>query len=621
MKSKPRFSFSLFFIILLCLTTYLSRSGLGLCQTIKIAGYEVEISGDMKHFGGQWEVEKVAEDLEIFTLRITSRDPAVPPSFSLKWSLPAHDIAGFWSATAGYQKTVSASWAPSRVSSMFARSAPVFTLFGNDNQNRLTVAVSDALNTVTMSCGLREEDGRIYNQNMLFTEKQGKLTQYEIEVRFDTRSIPYYTALQAIPEWWASFPGYAPSQVPECATMPMYSTWYSYHQNVSSDALLKEAEIAGKLGFKAIIVDDGWQTLDSNRGYAYCGDWRPVRLPDMKEFVEKLHEMDMKILLWYAMPFMGEKAEGFERFKGKYLRYWHGQGAYILDPRYPEVREYIITIYKKAMREWDLDGFKLDFVARFVADGETVLEASDGRDFASVNEATDKLMTDILAELKKIKPEVMIEFRQPYIGPLMRKYGNIFRVGDCPNIAVRNRIGSVDLRLLSGGTAVHSDMLMWHYGERAEIAALQFLNILFAVPQVSVRLEDIPRDHFAMIKFLTKYWSENRSILLDGTFEALYPLANYPVISARDEEKKIVAVYTDHIITLDAADPVRRLDIVNAKATEHIIVDLQEDWGRFQYTILDCRGTIVRDELVQLHKGAHRFAVPVSGIIMLQRTE
>ncbi|MFP4199622.1 MAG: hypothetical protein ACLFSO_08540 [Halanaerobium sp.] len=34
----------------------------------------------------------------------------------------------------------------------------------------------------------------------------------------------------------------------------------------------KEAEQAKKFGCEAVIVDDGWQTEDSSRGYAYCGD-------------------------------------------------------------------------------------------------------------------------------------------------------------------------------------------------------------------------------------------------------------------------------------------------------------------------------------------------------------
>ena len=609
-----KWSFTFLFIAIVILECQSS-----LCQTIKCTGYDIEISGDTSNFNLQWDIKKVEPNLEILTIALSSPNPSIPPEFSLQWSLPSHNIAGFWSVTSGYRKTVHASWAPSRVASMLASSAPVFALFGHDNQNRLSVAVSDALNTVRMSCGLREEDGRIYNRIDFFTEKHGKLKLYEVEVRFDKRNVPYYRALQEIPAWWASFPDYKPAFVPEIAKMPMYSTWYSYHQNVSANALLKEAEIAHKLGFKAIIVDDGWQTLDSSRGYAYTGDWQPERMPHMQEFVDALHNQKMKILLWYAVPFMGEKAKNFERFKGKYLRYWNGQGAYVLDPRYPEVREYIINIYKRAMQEWDLDGFKLDFIARFTADQETVLELADKWDFASVNEAADKLMTDIMSELRKIKPDIMIEFRQPYVGPLMRKYGNMFRVGDCPNVAVSNRVGVVDLRLMSGNTAVHSDMIMWHYGETVEIAALQLLNILFAVPQVSVRLEDIPNEHYEMIKFLIGYWNENRSILLNGTFEALYPLANYPIIAGFNGEKKIVAVYSDQVIPLDSSQSWHQLDIVNAKATERIVVYVHQNLGKFNYAIRDCQGNLTEKNVKTLNKGIHSLTIPASGIISLQK--
>ena len=45
--------------------------------------------------------------------------------------------------------------------------------------------------------------------------------------------------------------------------VPMYSTWYNYHQNVDAAVLLKEVAVAKKMGFDSIIVDDGWQTLDT----------------------------------------------------------------------------------------------------------------------------------------------------------------------------------------------------------------------------------------------------------------------------------------------------------------------------------------------------------------------
>ena len=125
----------------------------------------------------------------------------------------------------------------------------------------------------------------------------------------------------------------------------------------------------------------------------------------------------------------------------------------------------------------------------------------------------------------------MIEFRQPYTGPAMRKYGNMLRAADCPNVALINRVATTDLRLLSGKTAVHADMLMWHNSESVENAALQLLNVLFSVPQISVKLADIPKEHFEMVRFYTDYWLKNRDLLLEGEFVPYSPQSNYPMIT------------------------------------------------------------------------------------------
>lgn len=52
----------------------------------------------------------------------------------------------------------------------------------------------------------------------------------------------------------------------------------------------------------------------------------------------------------------------------------------------------------------------------------------------------------------------------------------------------------IDLRLTSGDTAVHSDMLEWSSrGPRLKRRA-QLLNVIFSVPQISVRLADLPEE-------------------------------------------------------------------------------------------------------------------------------
>jgi alpha-galactosidase len=315
---------------------------------------------------------------------------------------------------------------------------------------------------------------------------------------------------------------------------------------------------------------------------------------------------------------VGENSKNYERFKGKYLTYWEGQGTYVVDPRYPEVREFIINTYEKALKEWDLDGFKLDFIARFAANDQTVLTAADGRDYASVNEAVDKLMTDVMSRLRVLKPDILIEFRQPYIGPLMRKYGNMFRATDCPNMAVINRARTADIRLLCGNTAVHSDMFMWHADDSVESAALQILNILFSVPQLSVRLDRIPDNHLEMVKFWIGYWRENRDVLLDGDFIPFNPSAVYPKIMTTTKTKTIVALYNDENVSL-AGIEWENFDVVNAKSSEFVILDLTRDLGNVTVESYTCLGNPVKKRTISLKKGVYRFDVPASGLLTITR--
>ena len=590
-------------------------------RTVTVAGFEVGITSDLAGFDLKTSVVKIADGVERLDLTLRSPEPAQPPRVALKWRIASHDVAGHWMTSRVLNKAIRPDWTSGRLQpTMFAKEAPVSALFSSANRNVLTFAVSDALNTIQIGSGVREEDGWIYNEVIFFSERHKQLVEYTASVLIDRRDVPYESALKAVADWWAAQPGYAPAHVPAAAWGPVYSTWYNYHQSVDSAELLKELEVARQLGFESIIVDDGWQTLDTNRGYAFTGDWKPERMTDMKAFVERSQKLGVKVVLWYAVPFVGKNASMAPRFKDKSLRFTPtGLAAYTLDPRYPEVREYLIDIYRSALREWKLDGFKLDFIDRFVADEQTVLEATGGRDYASVNEGADRLMTDVIAELKKINPDVMLEFRQPYIGPLIRKYGNMFRASDSPNAYVTNRVKSVDLRLLGGTTAVHGDMIMWHETEPVEKAALQLLNILFTVPQVSVKLRGIPKEHLAMTEFYLGYYNRNRDVLVKGDLDAPFPTMNYPAVRGYAGDKQIVALYTDIVLTVDRSRPTARIDVVNAKGSRQVVLSMPQDLGAYRYEIRDCRGRRVTQGQMTLGKGLVELDVPLSGLVSFER--
>ena len=144
-------------------------------------------------------------------------------------------------------------------------------------------------------------------------------------------------------------------------------------------------------------------------------------------------------------------------------------------------------------------------------------------------------------------------------------------------------------------------------------------NVLFSVPQLSVRLEDIPDDHRRMVRFWTSYWRANRATLLDGRFVPRAPMSNYPLVSAHSEAKSIYAVYGGDVVTLDSSVPLRIVDIINARRSDRVVVDAAEDLGRFRYSVHDVLGQELEVGFVDLTRGAHGFDVPPSAVLSFQR--
>lgn len=614
MSASIRFVLFFFAAVFLSSSSSLSEE---VSAPLALADGAVTLEGELGDFKKQLTLTEIADGLQLVTLKLTADKPSPLNELSLKFDFPSVDINGYWNSKQSLDKV---NYYRSSFTSGASAAAPVLSFYNNRLQNRITFAVSDALNPIQFSCGVKEEDVRFYASLELFTVKTPPTTQYELQLRIDTRNAPYYAVLKDVAQWWESMPDYRPATVPDVARRPMYSTWYSYHQNLDAEKIVAECKLARKLGCYAVIVDDGWQTNDTSRGYAYTGDWQPERLTNMREFVDRVHAEDMRVVLWYSLPFMGEKANNYDRFKGKYLYHWDSQGTYVLDPRYPEVRQFMVDTYEKALVEWKLDGFKLDFIGWFKTYSDTELTATDGRDFASVAEATDHLMTEITSRLRKIRPDVLLEFRQPYVGPVMRKYGNMFRGVDCPNNAAANRNEIANLRLLSGDTAVHSDMFIWRDEEPTEAAALQILNILFSVPQISVRLDEISPVHRAMVRHWLGYWNDNREILLDGKFLPGNPGANYPSLSAVSEAKQITALYETQAAKQTAGE-VTAFDVINATGEESLFVDLSQPWENCTITLVDATGKEIDQRIETLDRGIHRFQVPRSGMLTLRATK
>ncbi|QJD86820.1 glycoside hydrolase family 36 protein [Cohnella herbarum] len=584
--------------------------------------------------GAAYSLDKVseAEGLERVTIKLSFPEAAVPPVIRLKWSHPIRDIQHFWHPGSGRNRGLSADWATG-FKTRATYNAPVGCLFNNTGRNRLTFAFSDALNPLILKAGVNEETAVFHCEVTLFGEQAAPIDNYEAVLTVDTRDIPYYEALGAVERWWSEMPGYKPASVPEVARVPMYSTWYSFHQRLNPDEIEEQCRLALALGCGAVIVDDGWQTSDNNRGYAYCGDWKVSedKIPAMKAHVARVHELGMSYLLWYSVPFVGKESRAWRALQDKMLYVNEELGAGIVDPRYPQVREYLIRTYENAVTEWDLDGLKLDFVDTFRlpersgnaggagseggSGAGSGAEAHPEMDYVSVPEAVDRLLSDIMLRLQAVKPDIMIEFRQSYTGPLMRKYGNIFRATDCPSDSLTNRVRTLDLRLVSGDTAIHSDMVMWHPEEPVESAALQIVNVLFSVPQISVMIDRLPAEHREMLAFWLRFWQEHREVLLDGKLEPAHPEMLYPLVKASSDKYVLYASYSREVVSLEAGR--RSTILVNGTLYDRIAIEVRTDMGKSRLRIRNCKGELIDERTLELGEGLHSIAVPPAGLVTI----
>lgn len=242
---------------------------------------------------------------------------------------------------------------------------------------------------------------------------------------------------------------------------------------------------------------------------------------------------------------------------------------------------------------------------------------ANGRDYADVNAAVSRLIDDMRTALDAARPGVLIEFRQQYIGPGLRRLGNLFRAFDCPNDSATNRLRTTDVRLIGGSSLVTADMTTWHPDESVELAALQLTNTLFSVLQLSVRLAEQPADKTEMIRFWTAYYNENQRLLLRGNLRASSPLENYPLLSVRDGAQMIVGLYGNALVRIPSG--IDQLDLINGRVDEDVVMILEDGAVPLRAESFDCRGRSAGS--ITLSPGCNLIKVPSCGLLRVVEQE
>ncbi len=533
---------------------------------------------------------------------------------TVRLDVPLGDAVGYWHPNAGSDRTLPADWSPWRHVSL-VESAPAGCLYDTAGRALLAFATDRTVALTGVRFGVSEEHKRFGVWLRL------PLTAGETyRIRLLPPGGTVAGTLRALRRWFAALPGGEPMPTPEFGRTPVYSTWYSFTQDVCAADVEREAALAAELGFGQLFLDDGWQRYGSGRGYSGCGDWRPDpdKFPDLRTHVETVHALGLRQVLWIAPLLLGERSDVFP-WLSRFATHWSPTlECWILDPRHVEVRDHVLRTCLQLVDEFGLDGLKADFLDEAMVYAGTRGTQDSARDgyLPDVGAALAAMLTDLREGLRDRRgDEFVIELRQRYTGPAMTAFGNLLRANDCPADAVANRVRTLDIALLAPGGTVHSDMLMWDPQADADVVARQFHGALHAVPQISARLAELPDAHRDALAFWLSTWRALRPTLLSGHYEPGRPDQLYPQVIATGDDRCVITCFVDRIVPL--CPDLRQVSLINATSAHQLFLDLDAPWT-VHLSPHDAQGRAQAPLIRELTPGLNTVDVPPGGLCHLR---
>ena len=573
---------------------------------------KINISGSLRPFKPSIEIEQIAVDQYQVWIRLHTSVPSLPPEFSITFKFPRDKINQLWNSQTWSNKSFFS--LPS-----YDRAAADFSVISGltlNDQNQITFTCDDRFDSRFTSTFVQEKNDTLEFGLGFFEDNPplSNMLDYDVRILLDFRNIHFSDAVYEASEWRFKEVFDQVALDSQHTEVPVFSTWYPMQRNIPIENITRELDSLETFGFKSILLDDGWQSLVNLKvDTTYLYD--ESSLKTMELFNEKRIAMGLKLYYWYSIPFMGGNPIVSEEFKGKYLRFKVPQQIYVLDPRYADVRQHLISTYYNFYKGWQFDGFWFDFLNDFYPNKGVTITEDLGRDFVDVKLAVDTMMSMMTSRLKTINPNIFMGQHFSPVGPNRNNYQNFLTgfVGVNSTNLVREKM--VNNRLLYGRYTPFMEVMSVHPRDKSEDVARKFQSIMFGNPHLSFFISTLPEDTKQTIHFWLNYWKENREVLMDSEFEPQKVSNYYPVIKVENKQKTIYTVYDDYTLSLPSVLD-RPIDVINSKETLLLNFVVSREGSVYNYEIFNHLGeSIERGELKTKRKNTLEVTVPVGGFI------
>ena len=153
-------------------------------------------------------------------------------------------------------------------------------------------------------------------------------------------------------------------------------------------------------------------------------------------------------------------------------------------------------------------------------------------------------------------------------------------------------------------------MLMWNKNDTNEGVMYQLLAIMFSVPQISVRFDNITGDHKKILKSYLDFWRAHQETLLDGELEVWGVDANYTAAKATKDGESITVMYHARPLTVENGEVAY---IFNSTGENGAMVEVFESR---KYQLFDIFGQMYESGTLQ--KGINRVPLKNCGMLLIK---
>ncbi|MFY9152821.1 MAG: hypothetical protein WAO52_12450 [Prolixibacteraceae bacterium] len=574
---------------------------------------KIRIEGSVLPFEATTDIKEQGLNKYILNIYLHSAYAAAPPSFHLSVKFPKDKINQIWN---------SKTWSNNSFFTLpsYDRAAAGFSIISGltiNDQNQITITCKDAYMAKFVSSNIREENDSIIFNLGFFEDNPplSNLQDYTAEVLVDFRNIHFSKAIYEASTWYLEEEFKKGVVSVDTTNVPVFSTWYPMHRNIPLENITSELDSIKTFNFKSVLVDDGWQALVKMKvdtAYTY----EDTSFKTMNQFKQKCIDMGLPLYLWYSIPFVGGNPVILKKYEGKYIRYRAPRQMYVLDPRYAEVRKYLISTYANFLSVWQFDGYWFDFLKGFYPKEGAVIEQDKGRDYVNIGLAVDTLYAEMEARLKIIKPNIFMGQKFPVVGPNLVSYQNFLTgfVGVENSQVVREKM--VNNRLLYGKYTPFMEVVAVNPREKVQDIARKIQSVLFGNPYLSFYTTTLPQDSKQTIRFWLDYWKQNYKVIFDGEFEPMQVSRYYPVLKVSDENKIIYMLFDDYTVNLPL-DFNYTIDVINSRSKEDVHFQFSRSATQYHYEIFNCMGISTEKGIVGNKKNSVDFTVPVAGFIRI----